>query len=162
MARMEIVEGRDAGSRFALNYSQHTTTELFRYAYERRLFENKLRFWFESDYWDFYQENMNETEGTRRREFKFDFVIEEQSRLIIPGLSSGISTFKTVEALRAALSKVRDSRIWLLEISTPIPEEFELINDRGHHVKIRPNKSVQVTVENFQEMLCCLNWVKFL
>lgn len=89
MARMEIVEGRDAGSRFALNYSQRITTELFRYADERKPLKNELRSCSESYYWDFYQESMNGAGGARGRRFNFDFVIEEQSRLIKPGLSSG-------------------------------------------------------------------------
>ena len=57
------------------------------------------------------------------------------------------STFKTVEALRLCRSTVRDNHIWLLEIGTPMPEEFQVINDHDDHVKILPNKRAPVTVE---------------
>ena len=64
----------------------------------------------------------------------------------------GFSTFKNVRALRKHLRRVRDSRIWLLEIGTPIPEEFQVINDRGAHVKILPSEHAPVTLGKFQEV----------
>ena len=64
----------------------------------------------------------------------------------------GFSTFRNVRTLRERLSRVRDSRIWLLEIGTPIPEEFQVINDRGAHVKILPSEHAPVTVGKFQEV----------
>lgn len=89
MAGMEVVQERDAGSRFALNYNQHTTAELFRYAGARKLFERELRHCTESEYWNHYQESMNMAEGSGRRRLYSDIVIEEQSQLIVLDLSSG-------------------------------------------------------------------------
>ena len=76
---------------------------------------------------------------------KFEII----SSIIFP---LGFSTFKNVDALRQCLSGVRDNHIWLLKIGTPIPEEFQVINDRGAHVKILPNEHAPVTVEKFQEV----------
>ncbi|CAH3127806.1 unnamed protein product [Pocillopora meandrina] len=166
MAQMGILVDREDGSRFALNYNQQTTGNLFRSAKEpERLFrrEEKLRMCFRSVYTDFYEREMDKTErssGRQRGRFNYDFVVEEETGLIIVRLSSGFSTFKTVDALRECLSGVRDDQIWLLETGTPIPEEFQVINDRLAHVKILPSEHASVTVEKFQEMLCCLNWVK--
>ena len=66
----------------------------------------------------------------------------------------GFSTFKNVRALRECLRGVNTNHIWLLEIGTPIPEEFQMINDEDHddHVKILPDESAPVTVEKFQEV----------
>lgn len=165
MAQMGILVDREDGSRFSLNYNKETTKDLFRYARAERLFREgeKLRWCYESEYEDFYQKNMEEKEGPSRRQrrrINHDFVVEERTKLIDSGLSPGFSTFETVDALRQCLSGVRNNHIWLLKIGTPIPEEFQVINDRGAHVKILPNEHAPVTVEKFQEMLCCLNWVK--
>lgn len=166
MAQMGILVDREDGSRFALNYNQQTTENLFRSAKApERLFrrEEKLRMCLRSDYTDFYERKMDETErssGRQRGRFNYDFVVEEETGLIIVGLSSGFSTFKTADALRKCLSRVRDDQIWLLETGTPIPEEFQVINDSLAHVKILPSEHASVTLEKFQEMLCCLNWVK--
>lgn len=89
MARVEVVEDREFGSRFTLNYNQHTTEELFRYVGERRLFETELRYCVEREYWDFYDNSMREAGGNGRRRLDCDFVIEEQSNLIVLRLSSG-------------------------------------------------------------------------
>lgn len=164
MAQMGILVDREDGSRFALNYNQQTTGNLFRSAKPERLFgrEEKLRMCFRSVYTDFYERELDEKERSsgQRERFNYDFVVEEETGLIIVGLSSGFSTFKTVDALRKCLSRVRDDQIWLLETGTPIPEEFQVINDHLAHVKILPSEHASVTLEKFQEMLCCLNWVK--
>ena len=73
----------------------------------------------------------------------------------------GFSTFKTVDALRECLSKVRDDQIWLLETGTPIPEEFQVINDRLAHVKILPSEHASVTVEKFQEVFITIYLLKY-
>lgn len=167
MAQMGILVDREDGSRFSLNYNKQTTENLFRYARTDRLFNEgeKLRWCYESEYGDFYQKKMEETKGPRGRQrsrINYDFVVEERTELIDLGLSSGFSTFKTVRALRKRLKGVNTNHIWLLEIGTPIPEEFQMINDEDNddHVKILPDENAPVTVKKFQEMLCCLNWVK--
>lgn len=158
MAQMGILVDREDGSRFALNYNQQTTENLFRSAKApERLFrrEEKLRMCLRSDYTDFYERKMDETErssGRQRGRFDYDFVVEEETGLIIVGLSSGFSTFKTVDALRECLNGVRDDQIWLLETGTPIPEEFQVINDHLAHVKILPSEHASVTVEKFKEV----------
>ena len=86
---------REDGSRFALNYNQQTTGNLFRSAKEpERLFrrEEKLRMCFRSVYADFYEREMDEAErssGRQRGRFNYDFVVEEETGLIIVRLSSG-------------------------------------------------------------------------
>ena len=95
MAQMGILVDREDGSRFALNYNQQTTENLFRSAKApERLFrrEEELRRCFRSVYIDYYERNMHETErssGRQRRRFNYDFVVEEETGLIIVGLSSG-------------------------------------------------------------------------
>ena len=73
----------------------------------------------------------------------------------------GFSTFKNVRDLRKRLSRVRDDHIWLLETGTPIPEEFQVINDRHAHVKILPSEHASVTVEKFQEVFITIYLLKY-
>ena len=54
--------------------------------------------------------------------------------------------FETIPSA-STFKLVRDNHIWLLEIGTPMPEEFQVINDHDDHVKILPNKRAPVTVE---------------
>lgn len=94
MAQMGILVDREDGSRFSLNYNKETTKDLFRYARAERLFREgeKLRWCYESEYEDFYQKNMEEKEGPSRRQRRRinpDFVVEERTKLIDLGLSSG-------------------------------------------------------------------------
>lgn len=94
MAQMGILVDREDGSRFALNYNQQTTENLFRSAKApERLFrrEEKLRMCLRSDYTDFYERKMDETERSSEK-FNYDFVVEEETGLIIVGLSSGKCT----------------------------------------------------------------------
>lgn len=73
----------------------------------------------------------------------------------------GFSTFKTADALRKCLSRVRDDQIWLLETGTPIPEEFQVINDSLAHVKILPSEHASVTLEKFQEVFITIYLLKY-
>ena len=54
--------------------------------------------------------------------------------------------FETIPSA-STFKLVRDNHIWLLEIGTPMPEEFQVINDHDDHVKILPNIRAPVTVE---------------
>ena len=75
----------------------------------------------------------------------------------------GFSTFKTVRALRKRLKGVNTNHIWLLEIGTPIPEEFQMINDEDNddHVKILPDENAPVTVKKFQEVFITIYLLKY-
>lgn len=52
------------------------------------------------------------------------------------------------------------NHIWLLEKGTPIPEELQVINDDGNHVKILPDERTPVTVEKFKEVFITVSLLK--
>lgn len=52
------------------------------------------------------------------------------------------------------------NHIWLLEKGTPIPEELQVINDDGNHVKIMPDERTPVTVEKFKEVFITISLLK--
>lgn len=77
MEEMEVVKDRTVGSRFALSYNQHTTKNCL-----------ELRHCTESEYGNHYHKSMNEVERNGRTHLNSDSVFEEQSKLIVLGLSS--------------------------------------------------------------------------